>query len=239
MIQREPIRSIAFRDITINHGPRPILAQCSFDFPTNSNCRVIFQNEVEKFFFFNSLSGIKGFTAGEFLMNDQNILEFSFEEFLKFRKNMGFGFSTRGLLHNRSLRDNVILPLTYHMEMPLEEAEEWVEYLFTYFRAQDYMHRRPSEVVPSTQKVALILRSIAMRPEWLILDCPEIFLARKLQANLLLLIDDHRKHFGLKHLFYSTNDEELSSCLADTTLILEKQQIRVLNTLPKAFEAAA
>ena len=176
---------------------------------------------------------------GEFLINGENILDFSFEEYQKYRKNIGFGFSTRGLLHNKTLWENVMLPISYHKIFPEKEAQEWVTYLFEYFEATEYMHFRPSDVVASAQKVALLLRAFVHKPQWLILDMPEVFLSRRLYANFLQLLTTFKKEHNLKHLFFSTDDEDLSDCLAEATLKVEKEKISILKIRLRDFEEAS
>lgn len=218
-----------FKNVSIRFGDLRLLTRCDFEFPMNTNSRLLFQTDAEKFFFFHSFATVKGFSEGQFLVNGEDVLNLSFHEYLKFRKNIGFGFSTRGLLHNKTLHENVILPLDYHDMIPENERKDWVQFLFEYFDAADDMNKRPSEVVPSMQKVTLLLRAVVHRPQWLLLDTPEIFLSRRLYANFLQMISLFRKDFGLRHLFFSTFDEDLSDCLAEATLKVAREKVNILS----------
>lgn len=238
-MSKASIDRIEFKNVNIHHRQRKILSNCSFEFPMNANCRLIFSDDAQKFFFFHSLANVKGFVSGQFLVNQNNILEFSFDEFLKYRKNIGFGFSTRGILHNKTLFDNVMLPVAYHSFLTPKERKEWVEFLFEYFEAADDMDKKPSDVIPSTQKVTLLIRAMVHRPDWLILDSPEVFLSRRLYANFLQSLTLFRKEYGLKHLFFSTYDEDLSDCLAEVTLKVEKEKINILKIRVNEFGRSA
>lgn len=226
----EEIKSFRFEDVTLSFDDLEVLKDCSFEFPLNRNCRIVFKNDREKFHFFYGLSQVEGFKKGKFLINDDAVNTFSFEEFQAYRLKIGYGFSTRGLIHNRTLRQNLELPLRYHNLYQGAELQDWFEHCVEYFALGSDLDRRPAEVSACSQKATLILRAFVLQPEMVILDTPEQLLSSRLYANLLQLIDDHRKDHNLKHLYFATYDEDLSDCLADENIILNKknlQQIRL------------
>ncbi|MEM7646937.1 MAG: hypothetical protein AAF203_08515, partial [Pseudomonadota bacterium] len=186
---------------------------------------------------FHSITQMVGFQKGQFLFNDDNVLDFSFEEFLKYRLNIGFGFSTRGLIHNQSLRQNLELPLRYHQMMPMDEIAPWVEHCAGYFELGSDLDRRPAEVSTNSQKATLVLRAFVHRPELIFLDAPELMLSSKLHANLLQLVDEQRQQGHLKHLFFSTADENLSDCLAEKNIILRRKRLNLV--VPRRLQKVA
>ncbi len=221
-------KRIAFEKATIGFEDQEVVLNCNFDFPLEKNCRVVFQSDREKFFFFHAMSQVSGFQKGHYWMNDADVTDMSFEEFLPYRLRIGFSFSTRGLIHNRTLRQNLELPLRYHKLMPEPEIKEWMNICVDYFNLRDDLDRRPAEVSTSSQKAALVLRGFIHKPEVIFLDTPELMLSTKLQANLLQLIDDHRKYHNLRHLFFATHDEDLSDCLVDHNIILRKKNLHLV-----------
>jgi len=219
------IKQMKFEKVCLGFEGNEVLQACDFDFPMNQNCRIVFSNDREKYYFFHGMTQIDGFKKGKFLINGEDVTNFSFEEFLKFRLKMGFGFSTRGLLHNMTLRQNLELPLKFHKFVKDTVFDEWMKDCTEYFDLEKDLDKRPSEVSPSAQKATLILRAFIHKPEMIFLDTPELMLSTKLQANLLQLIDDHRKYHNLKHLFFATYDEDLSDCLVDQNIILTKKRL--------------
>lgn len=219
------IESIEFKNVTMAFNDNEVLRNCNFKFPMNQNCRIVFKDDREKFFFFHSLTQIQGFNKGEFLINGINVLDLCFEEFMGFRLKIGFGFSTRGLLHNQTLRQNLELPLKFHKIFLDKELIDWMNICVDYFDMHDELDRRPSEVSTNAQKCTLILRAFICQPEVVFLDNPELLLSTKLQANLLQLIDDHRRLYNLKHVFFSTYDESFSDCLVDQNIILSNKRL--------------
>lgn len=222
------IERMKFEKVSLVFENNEVLSGCDFEFPLNQNCRMVFKSDREKFYFFHAMTQIAGFHKGRFLMNDDNVVNFSFEEFMRYRLRTGFGFATRGLLHNQTLRQNIELPIRYHQIMPESQVSSWIETCVDYFDFKKDLDKRPSEVSPSSQKATLLTRAFVHKPELVFLDAPEMLLSNRLQANLLQLIDDHRKHYNLKHLFFSTDDEELSECLADQNIILEKKRLNLV-----------
>lgn len=224
------IKKLKFKQVSVGFEGRQVLQNCDFDFPMNQVCRIVFANDREKYFFYHAVTQIAGFSSGEFLINDENVLDFTFEEFAKFRTKIGFGFSTRGLIHNLTLRQNLELPMRYHHFCNPGQVRSWVEHCAEYFTMNAELDKRPAETTATAQKATLILRAFVHKPELIFLDSPEMLLSTKLQANLLQLVDDHRSSYNLQHLFFSTYDEELSDCLADLNIILKKKKLNLVKT---------
>jgi ABC-type lipoprotein export system ATPase subunit len=224
----EKIETLTLDDVTLAFEGEEILRRCCFNFPMGQNCRVVFQDDRQKFFFFHALSQIEGFARGRYLLNGQDLTKMTFEEFLPYRLKIGFGFSTRGLIHNRTLRQNLELPLRFHRLCNEQELHEWLDHSVEYFGVQKDLEKRPAEVSPNSQKVILVLRAFIHKPEMVFLDTPELMLSTKLHANLLQLIDDHKKYHNLKHLIFSTYNEDLSDCLADQDIILRKKSLQLV-----------
>lgn len=219
------IETIELKNVSIGSDRDLILQNCSFQFPMNQSSRLVFINDRIKYFFFHAMTQISGFHEGEYLINGKNVLEFSFEEFMQYRVNIGVGFATRGLIHNRTLRQNLELPLHYHNFLPIRQIEAWVQECAEYFELKPDLDKRPSEVSTNAQKATLILRAFVHKPQLVFLDTPDLLLSTKYHANLLQLIDDHKKHHNLKHLFFASHNEDLADCLADQNIIVNKKNL--------------
>ncbi len=231
------IQSLKLQKVTLGFEGEHILQACEFNFPMHQNCRFVFSNDKEKFFFFHGLTQVEGFLTGQYLINEDDVTQMCFEEFMKYRLKMGVGFSTRGLIHNRTLRQNLELPMHYHSFPTEKGVKAWIEHCAEYFDINDVLDRRPAEVSTNAQKATLILRAFVHKPELVFLDTPELMLSNKYHANLLQLIDDHRKLYNMKHLFFSTFNEDLSDCLADQNIILTHKRLNQVEV--KRFKRVA
>lgn len=234
---REKIESVKFENASIDFEGQTYLKKSTFEFPLNTRCRIVFHDEKEKYIFFHSMTQVESFTGGKYLINGKDVREYSFEEFLPIRLNMGFGFSTNGLIHNRTLRQNLELPLLFHKFKTPKEANGWINHMAEYFQINGDLNKRPSDVSPSVQKATLILRAFIHNPEWVLLDSPAVLLSKKMHANLLQLIDDQMKNHGLKHLMFATHDESLADCLAEQNIILNRGKLQLV--VPKHAQRVA
>jgi phospholipid/cholesterol/gamma-HCH transport system ATP-binding protein len=189
----------------------PLLIDVSSNLPENENVHIIGESGSGKSVFLKLLAGLLMPVSGEYFVNGQNVSEMSFEEFLPFRKRIGYSFDYGGLLANRTIKDNLLLPLQYHGEISATEAEERVEVMLHRFKLHTQRDRRPAAVSGSIRKTAIIARSLIQHPELLILDDPFIGLDREGVIVLLNTISDHRKFKGLKHVYFTSRGESVAS----------------------------
>lgn len=119
-----------------------------------------------------TLSGLILPLEGRLLLNGSDVSEYSFEEFLPLRLNVGVSFDLGGLLNNRTLWDNLMLPLLYHKLFNFDEAEARADRLMSAFGLARYLNERPSNVPGGIRKAACVARAFVLDPELVILDEP-------------------------------------------------------------------
>lgn len=121
------IDSLKFEGLTYQHeGHDATFSQTDFEFPTG---QIVWLDSSEgggKSTLLQLLGGLVIPQRGRYLINDQNVTEMSFEEFLPYRLAIGFSFDYGGLINNRTLFDNLMLPLMYHKLLSAEESKERV-----------------------------------------------------------------------------------------------------------------
>jgi phospholipid/cholesterol/gamma-HCH transport system ATP-binding protein len=153
--------------------------------------------------------------SGEYWINDHLVSDMSFEELIPFRLKMGYGFDYGGLLNNKSLRDNLMLPLQYHKLTSSEEMAERVSGLMEKFDLSFVGSHRPSSVSGSQRKLTCVLRALVVNPEVLLLDNP----THGLNENAVgLLIDEirlRRESGELKHVFLVSDDERIQDQIVE------------------------
>jgi ABC-type sulfate/molybdate transport systems ATPase subunit len=122
----------------------------------------------------NVLRKIAGFstpTMGEIFINSEPISEMTFQEFLPYRLNLGYVFNHGGLIHNKTLRENLLFPFLYH-STDISRAESKVDEALLELKLDSMSHRRPSEVPGFVRKLTTLLRTLLMEPQVLLLDDP-------------------------------------------------------------------
>jgi phospholipid/cholesterol/gamma-HCH transport system ATP-binding protein len=224
--EKQVIDKLKFTNLSFQYDAKTLLLDnVSLDFPRHENVHVVGESGVGKSVVLKLLAGLLLPKMGEYSVNEQSVSNMSFEEFLPYRKRIGYSFDYGGLLANRTIRDNLLLPLQYHGEITGAEADERVEVLLHRFKLHSYGDRRPAAVSGSVRKTAIIARSLVQNPELLILDDPFIGMDREGVIVLLNSIEDHRKFKNLKHVFFTSRGESVSAKLATQHLKIENSKL--------------
>jgi ABC-type multidrug transport system fused ATPase/permease subunit len=129
--QRVHIQSMRFDQVTIKFPDHePILNRCDFEFPMQEILWIKSSEGAGKSSLLQIVAGLENPNGGRFWINQLDVTEMSFEEFLPIRLNIGYSFDYGGLISNRSLYDNLMLPLVYHHLIPPSEAKSRVLNIF-------------------------------------------------------------------------------------------------------------
>ncbi len=91
-------------------------------------------------------------------------------ELQRLRTRLGFVQGHGGLLSNRSLRDNIALPLSVHGNVTHEEEETAVTAILERFDLVRVGALRPDEVDGATRFRACVARALSLSPHWLVME---------------------------------------------------------------------
>jgi phospholipid/cholesterol/gamma-HCH transport system ATP-binding protein len=165
MRHQEPITKLTFKSLDFEYSVQDrILLDCSFEFPMNSVVALKGNFGAGKSTVLKLLATLAEPNSGEYWINDHLVSDMSFEELIPFRLKMGYGFDYGGLLNNKSLRDNLMLPLQYHKLTSSEEMAERVSGLMEKFDLSFVGSHRPSSVSGSQRKLTCVLRAPCGQP---------------------------------------------------------------------------
>jgi phospholipid/cholesterol/gamma-HCH transport system ATP-binding protein len=161
------------------------------------------EQAVGKSLLLQMVGGILAPPKGQIFYNGLNLFDTEFESSLQLRLQVGYAFDLGGLLHNRTLFENLMLPLQYHKVMSFVEAERKIKTLFEQFQIMKYQDLRPSFVSGSVRKMSILLRSILFHPRFLILDDPFVGLSPFQRQEFVTLIETLRNKTGFLHLLFT------------------------------------
>jgi ABC-type lipoprotein export system ATPase subunit len=198
-----------------------------FEFPTEEIVWVKADSGAGRSTLLQLMAGLLNPQKGKYLINDVNVAEMSFEEFLPYRLAIGYGFDFGGLIHNRTLLENVTLPLVYHKICTAKEAKEKAEHYFLKLGVFKLKNQRPSLVPGGVRKLTCLIRALIMDPELLLLDDPSVGLGQETSLKFFDCIHELRKNGQAQHVFISSFDEQLMSCLAHREIYLDCGQIHL------------
>ncbi len=177
--------------------------------------------------FLKILAGIINPVRGSYFLNSSDASAMSFEQFLPYRKRIGYSFDFGGILANRTLWDNLMLPLLYHGEVPIDDAKKRVGELVDRFGLTSATDRRPASVSGGMRKACVVARAFVMDPEMVILDDPFVALDADVTRSLLMLIRERRAMGRLKHVFFTSRGDATTNEIATCTLTIESDAIQV------------
>jgi phospholipid/cholesterol/gamma-HCH transport system ATP-binding protein len=171
------------------------------------------------------LAGLLPDVSGKYFINDKDVNEMSFDEFLPYRLAVGYSFDMGGILHNRTIKENLLLPVLYHELLDKKEADKKVMSVLEHMGIQQYYNLRPSEVPGGIRKHVCVLRPLLMNPQVLLLDDPAMGLSHASVLKYLDLIHDLRKEGYAKHIFVKTFDEKMMSMVQHQEIFVDSGQI--------------
>ncbi len=178
---------------------------------------------IGKSSFLKMIAGLLSPSAGEFLLNKSSVYKMSFEEFLPYRLNIGFGFETGALLNNKTIFDNLLLPLEYHSEIARAESKARVESYLKWFDIFEFSKRRPAHVSSAVRKITGILRAHIMHPQIVLLDDVTTGLSEKHLSKLKAWIVNYKSKNPKSTTFITTQDSSFMSDVCDGELWLTRQ----------------
>lgn len=230
----QDIKSIRFENVTFFHEGQDILFQnVDFQFPTNGVLWVKSETGNGRSTLLQILAGLQLPNVGSYLLNDLNVADTSFEEFLPYRLNIGYAFDYGGLLSNKSLLENLTLPLLYHKFLdPKSAIERAMEYLGV-FDIVKYKDERPAHVAGSVRKITVLLRSLMLHPQMLLLDDASVGLSQQNMHRFVDLIHKIRAQGFLKHIFLSNFDTHFVNLFDHQTVVIDNRQLNMIDNKEK------
>jgi ABC-type multidrug transport system ATPase subunit len=121
---------------------------------------------------------------------------------------MSYSFDFGGLLANRTVRENLLLPISYHQLMDMNEAQELINDWAKRFRFFHQLDERPAHVSGGLRKLVCVLRAILVRPQILLMDDPFTGLDPKTRTEFLALLTEERKRGASTSVLFTSNDED-------------------------------
>lgn len=172
------LKKIEIRDLGMRFGANQLVfSSLNSCFDSDGAWEIVSEQGLGKSLLLQIISGITAPTEGQLLYNDTDVFNAPFETSLELRLQVGYTFDLGGLLHNRTLAENLLLPIQYHKLHSIDQARARVSDLFEKFQIRKYHDLRPSFVSGSVRKMTVLLRALILRPRFLILDDPFVGLS--------------------------------------------------------------
>jgi ABC-type transporter Mla maintaining outer membrane lipid asymmetry ATPase subunit MlaF len=228
-MKRRKIRNLIFSDASFKDSSEGegdfIFRGLNFEFTKSSP--VILQGPAVsgKRVLLKLLLGLFPLESGEYFINEESVGGMSFREFDPYRLNMGFSFESGGHLNNRTLFENLTLPLLYHDVVSKQEVSSYVEEFLHHFGIMEFRHLRPAFVGPEVRKVVNLIRAFLLHPELVVLDDPTEGTGVEYQEKLIELIEIHQKNRDLKYIVAVSDDERFIKNIDGKVYLVHKSEL--------------
>ncbi len=178
-------------------------------------------------------------TDGEVLFEGKNILNFSKEEMVKLREEMQIIFQDpfASLNPRMTVSEIIAEPLIIHKKCKnKKELEERVKELMTTVGLTvRLMNTYPHELDGGRRQRIGIARALALNPKFIVCDEPVSALDVSIQAQVLNLMQDLQKKFGLTFMFI-THDLSVVKHFSDDIAVMYLGQLVEKAPSDKLFE---
>lgn len=220
------IRELKFENVSFNYeGGAPVFENASFEFPMDKIVWIQGETGAGRSTLLQLMASLCVPQSGGYYINGENMTNLSFEEFLPYRLSIGYGFDMHGVIHNRTLHENLTLPLFYHKTVPGRTAIQRADHYLERMGIAKWRDQRPSTAPGIARKIVCLLRALIMHPQVLLLDDPTVGLGRDVYLQYFDLVSDLRSEGHLRHIFMSSFDEHLFSLLKPVKIAVDNGQI--------------
>lgn len=219
------ISTFEFANVTIcSARGDALIRSVDFEFPMDEVVEVRGAHGSGKSLLLKVLAGLIRPKRGEYLINGEATTSMRFADSLGYRLNMGYGFGDHGLLGNRTLEQNFLLPFQYH-QMNSTASHRRVASLFEMFGLEQMKDYRPGELSGSFRRLAVVARALIFRPKVLLLDNPTTGLTAADRNLINQFILDERKAGTLRHVFLVSRDQHFLDDLVTSCIEIQDNKL--------------
>ena len=179
-------------------------------------------------------AGLIPITRGSVSYGDIKLYKLNQKDFARVQKHTGFMFQDGALWQNKSIYENLSLPLVIaDPEMKKDLVEECVMNSLKSFRMEGERMSRPAALSAGERKIISFLRAIISDPQIIFMDEPTTYIDRK--SSLLLIKEMFRFKQEGKTIVMVTHDLTLARSIADYFVFFHEGKIIVNDTVKAAM----
>jgi phospholipid/cholesterol/gamma-HCH transport system ATP-binding protein len=207
-------------NINLSAGGVTILDDVSFPFPKGETTVLMGPSGCGKSTLLKVMAGLMLPDSGKVFWEGVELSELNEKQTRRFRRRMGFLFQDGALWSNKSIFQNIELPLRFHYpKLSDQEVRTKIQTLIDKMEFDDDLGIRPSNLSLGEQKMAAFVRTLITDPEIVFLDEPTAFVDAQGVALITSQIEELKKQG--RTLIIVTQKPELTARVADHIVVLK------------------
>ncbi len=167
--------------------------------------------------------------GGTVYLNGRNMQRVPDKELIEFRKNNGFVFQDAALWANKTVFQNVSLPLEFHYPMlSQEEIKTKIERTLHEVGYRDSLYHRPAALSAGERQLISFARALIIGPSYLFMDSPTMSLDHENVGIIIQRIKSLKKEN--RTMIISTNNATITSLVADNIVVMKEGTVLMADT---------
>ena len=215
---------IELRDVRLSLGDYEALRGVSVSFPAGESTVIMGPSGSGKSTLLKVAAGIIPPDTGRVFFKGHDIFTLSERGTRDMRKTSGFVFQDGALWENKTLFENLALPLqVHHPEMSARDVTHRIMRSLERLGMEQSARQRPAEMSGGEKKVASFLRALVTEPTLVFMDEPTLSIDFHLTEKISQMIRDLKARGAT--IIAVTHDPQLTSTLADRLAVIDAGQL--------------
>jgi ABC-type transporter Mla maintaining outer membrane lipid asymmetry ATPase subunit MlaF len=210
---------IGLRDIMVSVGGNDILRRVSVSFPEGMSTVIMGPSGSGKSTLLKVAAGLIPPDEGTVLLRGEDFFLLSERKVRELRRTNGFVFQDGALWENKTIFENLALPLQVHRpDMRPANTQKRVARMLERTGMEECALKRPAQLSVGERKIISFLRALVAEPTIVFLDEPTLSIDHAMAERLVQMIRDLKAR-GCT-IIAVTHDPRLTSTLADFLVVL-------------------
>ncbi|MCL2481393.1 MAG: ATP-binding cassette domain-containing protein [Spirochaetaceae bacterium] len=216
--------SIELKNITVIKNKNTVLDDISFKVPEGITTIIVGHIGCGKSILLKTINSIIVPDSGKVLINGKSYSSMSASAIKMYRKSSGFIFQDGALWANKTIYQNLELPLLYHFpDITRKEVNNKIKSTLDMLGYEEDVNKRPADISSGNCKLISFARALMTDPDILMIDSPETSIDFSSHGKIRNIIRNLKARG--KTLIICTYDEYITSMLADYVVVLFKNRI--------------
>ncbi len=167
------------------------------------SCSIITDHKNDAHLLFQGLATLKYPDSGYYIFEGKQLDFSDYRNLLQYKRKIGYIASGISLLSNRTLRENLNLMDSYFKNKIIGELNNNISDLCKTFDIYSNLDKRPAQMNLLDLQIAVMIREISKKPDFIILDRPEEFIGKAHLNDFIDLLNSYIKENNATLLFLS------------------------------------